>query len=1142
MSYICPICLQGWKSGQRSIQCSACLCWIHHSGKKKCSGLTNTEFALHCNDDSKQWECDKCISKCFLFLPFLDDDKDSFCLDNLDSQNYNKNQNYLSDDVNMQISDENKKFVTQCDSVPNLIDDDDDDKDLQNTIHSKYYDIDQLNSLKIDSPSSFGLFHVNIASLDKHIDDLKLILSLINHNFDILGISEHKILKDSLPSNNIKIPGYKDFIFEPSQTVCGGTGFYIKDNLDHTSRSDLQINSPSHYESIFIEIEFHNKKNLIFGCFYRHPSSNISIEEFTNEHLDPVLQKISMENKQCVIMGDFNINLLKIDTNRYANLFFNTMSSNFFTPFILQPSRLQSKTLIDNIFFNSIEYQTNSGNILIEISDHLIQFLILEGYSKEKTLPDVNIMKRDFRNFNEREFSESLDIMDWNKICNLELNDPNLSCKNFIDGITYLLDEFAPYKKVTKKELKLMTKPWISKDILKKCKDRDSILKQISKENNTINKINLRNEYKTLRNEITKNKRDNKKAYYTIYFEKNKNKSSKIWKGIRDLVNLKPAKSSNIKLMNENNNLVTNPSIISNIFNDHFSTIGAKIEQKIPVTQGNFKDYFDKKDKNGELCISSPNSIFFSPTLPLEIEKIINNLDTKKATGPNSIPLVILKTFKYFFSFWLSKLVNQCFLIGIFPDILKIAKVTPLHKKESKLNYLNYRPISLLSVFNKIYEKLIYSRSYHFLNQNKLINSNQFGFRSNHSTNHALLNLTERIKSLVDTGKYVCGIFIDLEKAFDTVNHKILCEKLNYYGFRGKVNNLFESYLSNRKQYVSINGYDSVTKDLNCGVPQGSSLGPLLFLIYINDFKLCLNECDSGHFADDTFIMYSNTKLKSIETIINTELKEVSKWLRLNKLSPNTNKTELIFFHSRQHLMNYEDISIKFNGIKLLPVDHVKYLGMYIDKYLSWNFHIAHLSKKLSRANGILSKLRHNASMETCLQVYYAIFHSHLIYSCNIWGLTLEENIKKIEVLQKKCLRIMTFSEFNCHTTPLFINLKLLKIPDFIKIQQLKLVYSFYSNMLPCGLKPLFKLNSDIHDYATKSVSQNLLHIPRINTSTYGTKSIRYTGPILWNFLAINGIAIDNNLINNINIDQIHNGFQLSRILKKSILDDYSLN
>ena len=298
---------------------------------------------------------------------------------------------------------------------------------------------------------------------------------------------------------------------------------------------------------------------------------------------------------------------------------------------------------------------------------------------------------------------------------------------------------------------------------------------------------------------------------------------------------------------------------------------------------------------------------------------------------------------------------------------------------------------------------------------------------------------------LVDTGHYVCGVFVDLEKAFDTVNHNILCEKLNYYGLRGNVNKLIQSYLGNRKQYVSLNGIDSETKNLNCGVPQGSSLGPLLFLLYINDFRLCLDVTESGHFADDTFIMYCSKKLKSIETIVNTELKLVSKWLRLNKLSLNSDKTKLIFFHSKRHTLNYDGISIKFNGKKLFPVDNIKYLGMYIDKYLSWNFHIQQLSQKLSRANGILSKLRHNAPIRTCLQVYYAIFYSHLIYGCNIWGLTTEENLNKIEVLQKKCLRIMTFSDFNSHTNHLFIDLKLLKVRDIIKSQQLKLVYEFYN-------------------------------------------------------------------------------------------------
>ena len=227
----------------------------------------------------------------------------------------------------------------------------------------------------------------------------------------------------------------------------------------------------------------------------------------------------------------------------------------------------------------------------------------------------------------------------------------------------------------------------------------------------------------------------------------------------------------------------------------------------------------------------------------------------------------------------------MCFEVGVFPDILKTAKVTPLHKKESKLDVLNYRPISLLSIFSKVYEKLIYIRIYSYLTKNKMIYSKQFGFRSNYSTNHALISLTEQIRSLLDGGHYVCGIFVDLEKAFDTVDHKILCEKLNHYGLRGNINKLIHSYLTNRKQYVSLNGFDSEIRNIECGVPQGSSLGPLLFLIYINDFRLCLNETTSGHFADDTFILYASKNLKTVETIINTELKQVVSWLRLNKLS-----------------------------------------------------------------------------------------------------------------------------------------------------------------------------------------------------------------------------------------------------------------
>ena len=264
-------------------------------------------------------------------------------------------------------------------------------------------------------------------------------------------------------------------------------------------------------------------------------------------------------------------------------------------------------------------------------------------------------------------------------------------------------------------------------------------------------------------------------------------------------------------------------------------------------------------------------------------------------------------------------------------------------------------------------KKNIYSRVYSYLVKNKLIYEKQFGFRGNHSVNHAIISITEYIRSLLDKGEYVCGVFVDLEKAFDTVHHDILYDKIKAYGLRGNINTLLKSYLSNRKQYVSINGYDSEVRDVTCGVPQGSSLGPLLFLIYINDLRLSLSKTSCDHFADDTFIIFHSKKPKTIETIINTELKEIVKWLRLNKLSLNAAKTELIFFRSYKHPLNYDNISIKMNGIKLTPVDYIKYLGMYLDKFLDWNQHIEELSKKLSRANGILSKLRYNAPLNLCL-------------------------------------------------------------------------------------------------------------------------------------------------------------------------------
>ena len=315
----------------------------------------------------------------------------------------------------------------------------------------------------------------------------------------------------------------------------------------------------------------------------------------------------------------------------------------------------------------------------------------------------------------------------------------------------------APLKKVTLKEQRLMLKPWITRDILQKCKNRDELLNEMRKENDPIKKQELRKKYKILRNSINEEKRQGKKEHNKAKFEKNKNKARDIWKGIRSLVNIKAPKTSSIKLMDEDGNLISDPTKIANIFNDHYSTIGEKVQQKIPNQTGDYRSYLRKLGHDGKPCINPHGSSFYlGPTVPPEIAKIIDGLDIHKSTGPYGIPIFLLKTFKEFFSHWLSILVNNCFEKGVFPEILKTAKVIPLHKKDSKLHYINYRPISLLSVFSKIYEKLIYSRIYSYLDKFDLIFSKQFGFRSGFSTNHAIISITEYIRNLLDQGEFVC--------------------------------------------------------------------------------------------------------------------------------------------------------------------------------------------------------------------------------------------------------------------------------------------------------------------------------------------------------------------------------------------------
>ena len=449
---------------------------------------------------------------------------------------------------------------------------------------------------------------------------------------------------------------------------------------------------------------------------------------------------------------------------------------------------------------------------------------------------------------------------------------------------------------------------------------------------------------------------------------------------------------------------------------------------------------------------------------------------------------------KHAFSKPLCDIFNLSFTTGIYPDKLKLSETIPVFKKGSKLEVSNYRPISLLSNINKILEKLMYIRVYNFLEQHKCIYEQQFGFREKHSTTHALINITETIREAIDNNKIVCGVFVDLKKAFDTVNHPILLKKLQYYGIRGNANDWFQSYLDNRQQFVSINGFKSDTKSLRHGVPQGSVLGPLLFLIYINDLNLAIENSKVYHFADDTNLLHINDSPKQTEKCLNRDLKSIHNWLLANKISLNDSKTEIIFFHKPNAPV--PDVKIKINGTRLRHTSAIKYLGIYLDENLNGVYHSNILLKKLYTANRMLAKARHYTP-DNILTLYHAIFSSHIRYGHQIWGLA---NNKTIYNLQKKALRIVSFSNFRAHSSPIFREKRILKLEDQIELDNCLFVHDFLNNKLPKCFDNYFTPLNMLSNLTTRNSTAGCLFIPHVNSVRYGRNSIKVKSITTWNF------------------------------------------
>ena len=796
-------------------------------------------------------------------------------------------------------------------------------------------------------------------------------------------------------------------------------------------RKDIKIQKISSLTDPLEEIlwvRVKTKFSFLLGVVYRASYTDTLKEDLNESLLEENIRKASEMAKNIILVGDFNVDYAN-KQDRLNEKLENACSTNGLTQLILKPTRINpitsSQTIIDHIWVNNEYVPVTTSGTMLGLSDHLGTYVKINQVMKSEPR---TITYRNYKNYEKDIFNSALEkaLAESDIETLIENSNVNLAMERLTNVIITTLDCFAPLCEKTL-NIKFNPVPWFNKDLRNIISRKNSLLKDFYQTGLEA----LRKPIKILNNQIVHLKRKLKKDYLIEKLTNAKNDAKESWKILNSIV------GSNSKSENIEPDHITQEKADS--YNHFFATIGEEILKELKLTIQ--KPIF-----------SGCQGFSFSPETEANISKLIDQMKPDVATGRDGISSKVIKDAKHILVPILTKIINISYNNNIFPDCMKKASITPIYKKDDSDIIANYRPISILPCLSKIMERSASNQLIKYLEDHNLLSHCQNAYRKKHGTQTCLFQVINCVQKYLDEKELVAIVSLDLSKAFDAINHDMLLHKLIKLGLSESALLWIKSYLSNRKQCTKFSKYTSIDEDIKAGVPQGSILGPLLFICFSNDiYEVFENKCEAFSYADDSQLILHSKNQKQLIKKIEEIIKIAHNWYSGNCMKANQTKTEILIVNNGNIRTENLKIKILDEGKQkfLKPSKHIKVLGVRIDENLSWDKQILNVKKIASNTIRKLHRINHLLPIEIKIQLYNSLVVPHFDYGDIIWGGCTVKNSNKLQVTQNFAIKSIVGAKKFDHASNSFEKLKFLKLKQRRKVHEVVFIHKALLGNLP---------------------------------------------------------------------------------------------